>query len=68
MRAAFRLIQAVDGKSAMTPESKIVLLEELRLSSLDQCKDAKTMKQAAKHARDAEVFSVEVDRLKAEPK
>lgn len=49
----------------MTPASKIVLLDELRLSSLGQCKDAKTMKQAAKHAHDAESFSVEADRIKA---
>jgi hypothetical protein len=49
----------------MTPESKILILDELRLSSLGQCKNAKTMKQAAKHARDAENFSLEVDRLNA---
>lgn len=49
----------------MRPEDKIHILDELRLSSLGHCKDAKTMKQAAKHARDAEIFSLEADRLKA---
>ncbi len=48
----------------MTLGYKIALLEELRLGSLDQCKVAKTMKDAARHARDAEAFSVEADRLK----